>query len=84
MLKFADGSDSVVFRETVLAGARLDDPCVLIVHFRLRLLGRSSLPHAAFRTVSIANTPLFCGFDGFVTNLWLADLVTGDYRGVYD
>jgi hypothetical protein len=58
------------------------DPCVLIVEFRLRAVrGRG---HAAFRLESVLNTPLFAGFPGFVSKLWLAHDERGRYRGVYE
>ena len=37
-----------------------------------------------FRFESLLNTPLFVGFDGFVSKLWLAHDVRGTYRGVYE
>ncbi len=40
--------------------------------------------HALFRLESIANTPLFAGFDGFRSKLWATDLRAGIYRGVYE
>jgi hypothetical protein len=80
---FADGSVFRVFRETVSA-APCSDPSVLVVRFQLRLLGRSRLGHALFRGESLANTPLFAGFPGFRTKLWLTDERTGEYRGLYD
>ena len=55
---------------------------MLIVEFRLRAVrGRG---HAAFRLESTLNTPLFVGFPGFVSKLWLADDERGRYRGVYE
>jgi hypothetical protein len=72
-----------VFRETVRV-APCRDPSVLVVRFRLRLVGRSRLAHALFRVESIANTPLFAGFPGFRTKLWLSGALTGEYRGLYD
>lgn len=83
-LRFADGTEEYVFRETVVAGATPVEPCVLVVGFRLRLLRRAAVGHALFRRLSIVNTPLFAGFPGFATKLWLADATTGEYRGVYD
>jgi hypothetical protein len=32
----------------------------------------------------LLNTPLFVGFPGFVSKLWLADDERGRYRGVYE
>ena len=36
-----------------------------------------------FRAESLLNTPLFVGFPGFVSKLWLAHDESGRYRGVY-
>ncbi|HEY8339440.1 MAG TPA: hypothetical protein VIK95_06210 [Egibacteraceae bacterium] len=80
---FADGSASQVYRETARVGA-IADPVVLLVCFRLRLAGRSRLLHAAFRVESLVHTPLFAGFPGFGTKLWLTDTGTGVYRGLYE
>ena len=82
-IEFADGGRFRVYRETVcLAPNRA--PCVLVVRFRLRLVGRRALLHALFRAESLANTPLFAGFPGFRTKLWMTDERTGEYRGLYD
>jgi hypothetical protein len=71
-----------VYRETVVDRGPVLDPCVLIVEFRLRAVrGRG---HAAFRLESVLNTPLFAGFPGFVSKLWLACDERGRYRGVYE
>jgi hypothetical protein len=37
-----------------------------------------------FRLESILNTPLFVGFPGFVSKLWLAHDSNGIYRGIYE
>jgi hypothetical protein len=81
-LRFADGTVSRVYRETVVDVDRVDDPCVLVVSFRLRLV-RGRL-HALFRRESILNTPLFVGFPGFVSKLWMSHDRNGVYRGVYE
>jgi hypothetical protein len=81
-LRFADGTSARVFRETVVDRGATADPCVLVVEFRLRTVrGRG---HAAFRRESLLNTPLFAGFPGFVSKLWLADDERGRYRGLYE
>jgi hypothetical protein len=81
-LRFADGTSGRVYRETVVDRGPTLDPCVLIVEFRLRAVrGRG---HAAFRLESMLNTPLFAGFPGFVSKLWLAHDERGRYRGVYE
>lgn len=82
-LTFADGSVSSVFRETALRAPDPVDPAVLVVAFRLRFIGRVDAAHAVFRTTCIVNTPLFAGFPGFGSKLWLTDVDTGVYRGVY-
>jgi hypothetical protein len=80
-LRFADGTSARVYRETVVDQASMEDPCVLVVAFRLRAVrGRG---HAVFRWESLLNTPLFVGFPGFVSKLWLAHDDHGVYRGLY-
>jgi hypothetical protein len=81
-LRFADGTSARVYRETVAGRGATEDPCVLVVEFRLRAVrGRA---HAAFRWESLLNTPLFAGFPGFVSKLWLAHDERGRYRGLYE
>jgi len=81
-LRFADGTSARVYRETVIERGVTKDPCVLVVAFRLRAVrGRG---HAAFRWESLFNTPLFAGFPGLVSKLWLADDEQGRYRGLYE
>jgi hypothetical protein len=80
-LVFADGTSAPVYRETVVDGTCLDR-CVLVVSFRLRLV--RGWGHRLFRWESILNTPLFVGFPGFVSKLWLAHDELGNYRGVYE
>jgi len=81
LIGFADGSHGRVYRETVLPDAACDAPAVLVVSFRLRWV--HGLGHAVFRAESILNTPLFVGFRGFVSKLWLAHDEHSVYRGVY-
>jgi len=81
VLHFANGTSAPVYRETVLDHGSLVEPAALVVEFRLRWIrGRG---HAWFRAESILNTPLFVGFRGFVSKLWLAHDQNGVYRGVY-
>lgn len=52
-----------------------------MVGFRLRYVrGRG---HQLFRRESLLNTPLFVGFPGFTSKLWLAHDEHGVYRGLY-
>ncbi len=83
-LPVADGTVTTVFRETAVAGRRPADPAVLVVRFRLRWIGSARWAHAVFRRTCVVNTPLFAGFPGFVTKLWLTDPGTGVYRGLYE
>jgi hypothetical protein len=81
-LRFADATSARVYRETVVDRGATVDPCVLVVEFRLRAVrGRG---HGVFRRESLLNTPLFVGFPGFVSKLWLADDERGRYRGLYE
>jgi hypothetical protein len=81
-LHFADGTSARVFRETTVDGVSAEDPCLLVVKFRLRLLrGRW---HKLFLTECILNTPLFVGFPGFMSKLWLDRDEREVYRGHYE
>jgi hypothetical protein len=81
-LSFADGSSAVIYRETTLDRGDPIEPCVLVVSFRLRWV--RGWGHRLFRWESILNTPLFVGFPGFVSKLWLAHDQNGVYRGLYE
>jgi hypothetical protein len=82
---FADGTRSVVYRETTTMRARHHDNLILIVvRFRLRIIGASRVAHWLFRVESLLNTLLFAAHPGFETKLWLTDRRTGYYRGIYE
>jgi hypothetical protein len=81
-LRFADGTSARVYRETKVDHPPPRDPCVLVVTFRLRAV--RGWGHAVFRWESLFNTPLFVGFPGLVSKLWLAADEKGDYRGLYE
>ncbi len=83
-IRFGDGTKSTIFRETRLLGATATEPVLIVVRFRLRLLGLNRTTHALFRAESLLNTPLFAGQPGFCSKLWLTDLATGFYRGIYE
>ncbi|MGF0115166.1 hypothetical protein ACQFYA_02410 [Promicromonospora sp. Marseille-Q5078] len=82
VIRFDDGTSARVYRETV-ALRQAQEPCVLVVTFRLRGV-RGRRGHTLFRRESLLNTPLFVGFPGFVSKLWLADDDLGRYRGLYE
>lgn len=80
-IEFADHTTSRVYRDTTVDRPVMQ-PCLLAVTFRLRAVrGRG---HAWFRAESLLNTPLFVGFPGFVSKLWLAHDQLGRYRGLYE
>src|SRR4051812_14147558 len=81
-LRFADGTSARVYRETTLDDGVAKDPCVLAVEFRLRLV--RGWGHPLFRWESILNYPLFVGYRGFTSKLWLAHDERGCYRGLYE
>ena len=81
---FADGSTSRIYRETTSMTDVIADPVLLVVRFRLRLIGTNRLAHALFRLESLLNTLLFAAHRGFRTKLWLTDTATGFYRGIYE
>ena len=82
VLHFADGTSARVYRETLVRRPPTRAPAVLAVTFRLRAIrGRG---HRVFRIESLLNTPLFVGFPGFVSKLWLAHDERGRYRGLYE
>jgi hypothetical protein len=82
-LGFRDETTSRVFRETVVVGASTADPVLLVIAFRLGFLDDVELLHAGFRHECLIHTPLFAGFPGFRSKLWLGDDGTRIYRGVY-
>lgn len=82
VLWFADGSSARVYRETRLDVGANRQPVVLVVGFVLR--GVRGRGHAAFRVESWLNTPLFVGFPGLVSKLWLSHDQSGRYRGFYE
>lgn len=82
-LRFANDTTGRVYRETTVDRDPPAAPCVLVVEFRLRGI-RGELGHRLFRAESLLNTPLFVGYPGFVSKLWLAHDEQGVYRGVYE
>jgi hypothetical protein len=82
-LHFADGMTGTVYRETRVDRLAPVEPCLLVVEFRLRGV-RTPAAHALFRAESLLNTPLFAGFPGLVSKLWVAADEHGVYRGVYE
>src|SRR5512132_2991612 len=82
-VRWADGTTSPVYRETVADVTPSVTPTTLVVSFRLRRV-RGDRLHRLFRLESELNTILFAGFPGFVSKLWFANDERGVYRGLYD
>src|SRR5262245_11091851 len=82
VVRFADGTSARGYREPA-ADVTPSEPCFLAVSFRLRWI-RGRRGHALFRAESLLNTPLFVGFPGFVSKLWLAHDEQNTYRGLYE
>ena len=82
LIRFADGTSGRVYRETVIDRPPPTEPCVLLVSFRLR--GVRGRGHVLFEKESLLNTPLFVGFPGLVSKLWIAHDDRGTYRGLYE
>ena len=80
-LRFADGTSARVYRESTTR-REATEPCFLAVTFRLRAV--RGWGHRWFRRESLLNTPLFVGFPGFVSKLWLTHDGQGRYRGLYE
>ncbi|MEV4045465.1 hypothetical protein [Streptomyces sp. NPDC049744] len=81
-LRFADGTRARVYRETRLGSGLAKEPCTLVVAIHLRLVHGPA--HALFCRESVLNTPLFVGFPGFTSKLWLAHDERNRYHGVYE
>lgn len=82
-LHFADGTSARVYRDTIVdRDPAPSDPCVLVVEFSLRAV--RGWGHTLFRMESQLIVPLFVGYPGYVSKLWLANDQHGAYRGVYE
>jgi len=75
----------IVFRETVSSGRTAGEPpVVLVVGFRLRVIGDSPPAHRLFQRCCILTTPFWSGFAGFRVKLWMVDPDTENYLGIYE
>lgn len=81
-IRFSNGTSARVYRETVVDGRETREPCLLLVRFRLRLV--RGWGHTLFRWESLLNTPLFVGFPGLRSKLWLGNDQEDVYRGFYE
>lgn len=79
-----DGREYRIFRETVSDAAPAEPPNVLIVGFRLKLLGAHPVPHWIFQRCCLLTTPFWSGLPGFAVKLWMVDPRSKRYLGIYD
>lgn len=75
--------DYAIFRETTGDDGVAGEPAVLVVGFRLRVLGDNPTLHWLFQRVCLLTTPFWSGFAGFRVKLWMVNPVTNDYLGIY-
>ena len=73
-----------IFRETVSRDGSLETPVILVVGFRLRFLGGNPILHWLFQRICIISTPIWGGFSGFRTKLWMVDPKDKNYLGIYE
>ncbi len=73
-----------VFRETVSTQEYADKPVVIVIGFRLKLIGNSGFLHWLFQKVCIFTTPFWCGFNGFKIKLWMVKTKGSNYLGIYE
>lgn len=76
-------SDYAIFRETTGDDGVAGAPSVLVVGFRLKLIGSNPIFHWLFQRVCLLTTPFWSGFPGFRVKLWMVDPATRDYLGIY-
>lgn len=78
-----EGGTYTVFRQTESMDSVRDSPVVLVVGFRLKLIGNNRIMHWVFQRVCILTTPIWSGFKGFRVKLWMVDARTKNYIGIY-
>ena len=78
-----DNEVFTVFRETVSDANYLENEVTLVVGFRLKLIKKNAFFHFLFQRVCILNTPIWVGFKGFKTKLWMVDAISKNYLGIY-
>ena len=83
MYAIEDAGTYRIFRETVAVSANTDDPSVLVVGFRLRVIRTMAPLHWLFQRCCILTTPFWSGFPGFRVKLWMVEPDTKDYLGIY-
>ena len=77
------GGVYAVFRETIGDDGAAGSPAVLVVGFRLKMIGSIPLAHWLFQRVCLLTTPFWSGFRGFRVKLWMVDRESKNYLGIY-
>jgi len=77
------GGTYEVFRETIGDDGAPGEPAVLVVGFRLKVIGANRAAHWLFRRVCLLTTPFWSGFRGFRVKLWMIDQDSKNYLGIY-
>lgn len=72
-----------VFRETVSNDGAPGEDTVLVVGFRLKVIGSNPVLHWLFQRLCILITPFWSGFRGFRVKPWMVDPRTKNYLGIY-
>ena len=78
-----EGGTYTVFRQTNSNDGWIGKETVLVVGFRLKLIGDNQFAHRLFQRVCILTTPIWSGFRGFRIKLWMVDPKTNNYLGIY-
>jgi hypothetical protein len=73
-----------IFRETHGRDAVMESSGVLVVGFRLRIIGSNRICHWLFQRLCLLTTPFWSGFPGFRIKLWMVDPETKNYLGIYE
>lgn len=72
-----------VFRETRGNDRAPGEPAVLVVGFKLKMIGSLTPAHWLFQRACLLTTPFWSGFRGFRVKLWMVDQVSKNYLGMY-
>lgn len=79
-----DGGRYDIFRDTLSSDGSMEPCAVLVVGFRLRLIGTNPVLHWVFQRICILTTPIWSGFPGFRAKLWMVDQGSKNYLGIYE
>ncbi len=72
-----------IFRETMCTPNDSGSTGVVVVGFRLRLIGSNPVCDWMFQRVCLLTTPFWSGIRGFRVKLWMVEPQTKDYLGIY-